>query len=319
MAATEARTFTGSGSGMTSGRPAGGISRPTYSSGPHGTKLRRPSAAQVTRRIPPPEVGHGDDGGLELRGVGAHERLGDGGHGVLLRGMTTGAPEAGSTSTVAVTPKTSSITSGVTTCGGWPLGDDPPVAHGDQVVGVAGGHREVVQHHDDGGARRRRRAGARGRARRAGARCRGTRSARRAAAPASPGRAPWPARPAGAARRRGCRPARREVHQVGALQGRGDGLLVGAAPGAEQPVVRVASALDELEHADPLGHDRLLRQQAEPAGDLAGAQRADLVAVEQHRTTAGAQQPAQPAQQGRLPAPVGARRPRSPGRWARRG
>ena len=82
---------------------------------------------------------------------------------------------------------------------------------------------------------------------------------------------------------------RREVHQVGALQGRGDGLLVGAAPGAEQPVVGVAAALDELENADPLGHDRLLGQQAEAAGHLAGAQGADLVAVEEHRTATGAQ------------------------------
>ena len=36
--------------------------------------------------------------------------------------------------------------------GGRPLGDDLAVAHRDEVVGVAGGHREVVQHHDDGRA-----------------------------------------------------------------------------------------------------------------------------------------------------------------------
>ena len=39
---------------MTRGLPAGGISSPTYSSGPHGTNARSPSAAHVTRFIPPP-------------------------------------------------------------------------------------------------------------------------------------------------------------------------------------------------------------------------------------------------------------------------
>ena len=77
-------------------------------------------------RHPAAQVGHGDDGRLELRRLGAHERLGDGGHAVLLRGMTTGAPDAGSVSTVAATPKTSSITSGVTTSAGVPSATTRP-------------------------------------------------------------------------------------------------------------------------------------------------------------------------------------------------
>ena len=63
--------------------------------------------------------------------------------------MTTGVPDSGSMSTLAVTPKTSAMTSGVTTSAGDPSATIRAVAHGDEVVGVAGSHREVVQHHDD--------------------------------------------------------------------------------------------------------------------------------------------------------------------------
>ena len=37
---------------------------------------------------------------------------------------------------------------------GRPGGVDPTVAHGDQLIGVAGGEVQVVEHHHDGGAER---------------------------------------------------------------------------------------------------------------------------------------------------------------------
>ena len=60
--------------------------------------------------------------------------------------------ETGSAITRHARPNTARTVSSVTTSAGRALGDDPPVAHRDQVVGVAGGQVEVVQHHHDRGA-----------------------------------------------------------------------------------------------------------------------------------------------------------------------
>jgi len=53
-------------------------------------------------------------------------------------------------------------------------------------------------------------------------------------------------------------------------QGLGDGTFVLARPAAEQPLVRMPAAADQVDDRDAVRRDRLLRKQAEHAGDVAG-------------------------------------------------
>jgi len=77
-----------------------------------------------------------------------------------------------------------------------------------------------------------------------------------------------------------CPPER--LDELGQLEGARDDRLVLARPLLEQPVVRVATAFDELDHGDALGDERLLRQEPQAPGDLLGRQLTDDHAVEEH-------------------------------------
>jgi hypothetical protein len=70
-----------------------------------------------------------------------------------LWGTTSGVPLIGSAITTRVEAEDGShIVRAVMTSSGAPLGDDPPVAHGHDVVRVPTRHVEVVQDDDDGAA-----------------------------------------------------------------------------------------------------------------------------------------------------------------------
>ena len=117
--------------------PRQGHHQPDVLVGPARHEVAQPRRLAGHPPHPATEVDDVDDGRGELRRVLAHERrgsplragqaprgngqdlLGDA-HDCLLRGMTTGVPDSGSMSTLAVTPKTSAITSGVTTSAGEP-------------------------------------------------------------------------------------------------------------------------------------------------------------------------------------------------------
>jgi hypothetical protein len=92
--------------------------------------------------------------------------------------------------------------------------------------------------------------------------------------------------------------------QFGAVDGGVDGDLVGAAPAAEQALVREPAAAHQRLHRHPGRRDRRLRQQAQLAGDLPGRPAVDVGAVEEDGPRARRQQPRQAAQQRRLAAGV---------------
>jgi hypothetical protein len=180
------------------------------------------------------------------------------------------------------------------------------------VVGVAGGHVQVVQHHDD----------------------------RRAARPVEVGqqvedldlvahveegrrlveqqqvgllsqchRDPHPlALPTGqlvdgpVGQRRRLRRLQRCRHR---------GVVLGA-PAGEDPLVRMAAAADEIGDGDALGGDGRLREQPQGAGQLLGGQPVHGLAVEQHLTTARGEQAGHRAEQRRHPAGVRADDARDP-------
>ena len=172
-----------------------------------------------------------------------------------------GVAVTGSSTTRQSIPNTVRTQSSVITSAGGPGRHDPPLAHGDQVVGVAGREVEVVQHHHDGGAaglvevgeqvehldlvgdvevRRRlveqQQVGLLGQGH----------------------RDPDPL--ALAARELVDEPVG-EVEGVGELERLGDRLLVLGRPPPERALVRVAATPDQVDDADPLGCDRVLRQQ----------------------------------------------------------
>ena len=184
------------------------------------------------------------------------------------------------------------------------LAVDGAAVHGDEMVGVAGGELEVVQHDRDGGA-----AGAvqladhvehlelvgdveiGGRLvqqQHLGALCERHGDPHPLALPS------------------GELVEQTALELVGAGEGQrlGDRLLVLVAPLREQALVRVAAAGDQLAHGHPVGRERGLRQQAEPAGELLAAQGVDVGAVQQHRPLTGRQQARQAPQQSRLPRAV---------------
>jgi hypothetical protein len=80
--------------------------------------------------------------------------------------------------------------------------------------------------------------------------------------------------------------------------------LVLTRPLAQQALVRVTAAGDQIGHRDAVGRRRALRQQAEPAGHELGGQRRDLHPVEEHGAGARLEHPDQRAQQCRLAARV---------------
>ena len=84
--------------------------------------------------------------------------------------------------------------------------------------------------------------------------------------------------------------------------------LVVARPLAQQPLVRVAAARDEVGDRDRRPARPGLRQQAEPPRDLLGRVRRDRLAVEQHGARARLEHPRERPQQRRLAARVRARR-----------
>lgn len=81
---------------------------------------------------------------------------------------------------------------------------------------------------------------------------------------------------------------------------RPDRLLVRPRPLPQEGLVRIAPAADQIGDADAVGRRRALRQQAEPARDLAGGQRGNLPAVEHDAPGRRRQQPRQRPQQSRL-------------------
>ena len=93
---------------------------------------------------------------------------------------------------------------------------------------------------------------------------------------------------------------------VGPLHRLGHGGVVRPRCGAPRRAVRVPPAGDQLGHRQPRGHQGLLGQQPDGGGHLAGRDAVQVVTVEQHLPGGRAQQPHQAAQQGALPAPVGA-------------
>ena len=89
------------------------------------------------------------------------------------------------------------------------------------------------------------------------------------------------------------------------LHGLLNGLPVLLRPLAEQALVGEAAAGHEVAHQHAAGHGGALRQQADPAGDLLGAQANDVGTIEEYRSSGGPVQPGQGAQQRGLPAGVG--------------
>ena len=66
-----------------------------------------------------------------------------------------------------------------------------------------------------------------------------------------------------------------------------------------------ATAGHEVAHQHAAGHGGALGQQADPAGDLLGAQANNVGTVEEYRSSGGPVQPGQGTQQRGLPAGVG--------------
>src|SRR5215218_6953108 len=81
-----------------------------------------------------------------------------------------------------------------------------------------------------------------------------------------------------------------EVAGGGGFERAREGGFVFAAPAPQEPLVGVAALGDELAHGERLRGDRALRQDRQAARDLAGAQRRDRPAVEQHVARLGTQQ-----------------------------
>ena len=75
---------------------------------------------------------------------------------------------------------------------------------------------------------------------------------------------------------------------------------------AERPLVRVPAAAHEVGDGDALRRHRLLRQQPEHGGHLARSHPPQVLPVELDVPLDGPQDPAEPAQQRRLAAAVGA-------------
>ena len=153
---------------------------------------------------------------------------------------------------------------------GAPIACTRPVAHRDELVGVARGEVEVVQHHDDRGAALAVEVGEQvehldlvG----------DVEEGRRLVEQQDVGllreRHRDPHALALAARELVDRPIG-EVGDAGRVERGGDGLVVVRAPAAEQPLVRMPPAPDEVGDDDALGRDRALRQQPEDARDLLG-------------------------------------------------
>jgi hypothetical protein len=96
-----------------------------------------------------------------------------------------------------------------------------------------------------------------------------------------------------------------QFRDIGRLHRALHGLLVRGAPLPDQPLVRIASACNEVGHRDPVGRDGTLRQQSHDARGFLGLVRGDRLAVEHHLAGRGAEQPGQRAQESGLPARVG--------------
>lgn len=194
---------------------------------------------------------------------------------------------------------------GVHGLAGRPRGDDPPVAHGDQEVGVPCGGGEVVEHHDDGAALRGDFAdqvqdfhcvadveGAGGLVEQDDRGLLGEGHGEPAALTLAAGELVEPT------------PGQRG--RTGGLQGAGDRALVLLRPLAEQPLVRVASVPHESGDGDRLGCLRGLGQQGDAVGGVALAQLPDVGVADEHPAGAGLVESGHGAQEGRLAAPVGA-------------
>ena len=93
---------------------------------------------------------------------------------------------------------------------------------------------------------------------------------------------------------------------VGGVERPGDGLVVGGGGTLEDALVGGASPPDELVHGDVDALGVLLGENGQAAGDIAGADRADVVAIKQHVPGNGAEQAGEAPQERRLAAPVGA-------------
>ena len=89
------------------------------------------------------------------------------------------------------------------------------------------------------------------------------------------------------------------------LHGLLDGLPVLPRPLTEQALMGEATTGHEVAHQHAAGHGGALGQQADPAGDLLGAQAGDVSAIEENNPLGGLVQPGQGAQQRGLPAGVG--------------
>jgi hypothetical protein len=179
------------------------------------------------------------------------------------------------------------------------------VTHHDQLVGVAGGLVEVVQHRDHGlpllveGAQQLHQLVLVG----------DVQEGRRLVQEHDRGllreqhRDPHPlALPAGEL----VDQSARQLGEPGGLERTGHGRLVALAPLLDQRLVRGAAAGDEVRDADPVGRERGLREQAQPARDLLGAVGADRLPVQQHPALDGGEHACERPQQGRLAAAVGA-------------